>query len=149
MVRNYNINDLEQVMQIWLQANIEAHDFITKTYWEGNYEMVKDIMLAAKELGINIFVVEQDDDIKGFIGIRKGYIEGLFIKKDNQGQGMGRALVEQAKERFDELSLSVYEKNKDAIAFYQRQGFEIVSKGYNEETDEIEFLMKFRTREKI
>lgn len=32
MIREYRKEDLEPVMQIWLESNYEAHDFIDKDY---------------------------------------------------------------------------------------------------------------------
>jgi|ADurb_Val_02_Slu_FD_contig_31_443557_length_1925_multi_4_in_0_out_0_4 hypothetical protein len=42
MIRRFKIDDLDIVMKIWLESNIKAHDFISKSYWQGNYEVVKD-----------------------------------------------------------------------------------------------------------
>ena len=37
MVRRMEETDLDSVMQIWLESNIKAHDFIPKEYWENNF----------------------------------------------------------------------------------------------------------------
>ncbi len=34
MVRDYRPSDLDRILKIWLQANIQAHDFIDRSYWE-------------------------------------------------------------------------------------------------------------------
>ena len=60
MIRQFKKNDLSAVMQIWLDTNIKAHDFIPKEYWENNYEIVKEILPDAE-----IYVHE--DDTTGFI----------------------------------------------------------------------------------
>ena len=36
-IRAFQIADLEQVMQIWLDGNREAHPFIPDSYWEENF----------------------------------------------------------------------------------------------------------------
>ena len=41
MIRKYQKSDLEAVMQIWLEGNLDAHDFIDPSYWHDNYELVK------------------------------------------------------------------------------------------------------------
>lgn len=41
IIRNMNKDDIEPVMQIWLATNVQAHDFITETYWKGQFENVK------------------------------------------------------------------------------------------------------------
>ena len=32
MIRKFETKDTEQVMQIWLTANLDAHDFVAKEY---------------------------------------------------------------------------------------------------------------------
>ncbi|MEP6647074.1 MAG: GNAT family N-acetyltransferase [Saprospiraceae bacterium] len=59
-------------------------------------------------------------------------IERIYIDSKFQGSGFGAALIDQAKKRCKDLRLSylwlgVWEKNKDAIRFYQRHKFEIFS----------------------
>lgn len=143
MIRKYTKEDLEQVMKIWLETNVEAHAFIPKAYWEGRYEMVKETVASSLESEVQIFVAEDEGKIKGFIGLLDGYIEGLFVNKEWQKKGIGYQLVEHAKKDYTELSLKVYEKNEKAIAFYKRQGFEVIEQDYEEATNESEFLMKF------
>ena len=33
MIRKFRMEDLERVMELWLNTNIQAHDFILKEYW--------------------------------------------------------------------------------------------------------------------
>lgn len=33
MIRRLEEKDLEEVARIWLDSNIEAHSFISETYW--------------------------------------------------------------------------------------------------------------------
>lgn len=39
MIRQYNESDIDEVMYIWLDANINAHNFIHSDYWRSNYGM--------------------------------------------------------------------------------------------------------------
>ena len=41
MIRMFDACDLDQVMELWLNGNIEAHDFIPRNYWESNAPMVR------------------------------------------------------------------------------------------------------------
>ena len=43
MVREFQITDLERVAEIWLAANVRAHDFIPGRYWEGQLETVRTL----------------------------------------------------------------------------------------------------------
>jgi putative acetyltransferase len=44
VIRKFEIDDLTDVMRIWLESNNQAHDFIDESYWRGNFETVKDLL---------------------------------------------------------------------------------------------------------
>lgn len=41
MIRKCTPDDLDAVLQIWLETNIAAHSFIPESYWRGNLEAVR------------------------------------------------------------------------------------------------------------
>ena len=43
MIRALRPEDLDQVMQIWLDANLEAHCFLPESYWCDHMEEVRAI----------------------------------------------------------------------------------------------------------
>jgi GNAT superfamily N-acetyltransferase len=54
-------------------------------------------------------------------------LERLYVEPDVQGQGIGTALLEQAKAlRPGGLVLWVFQKNTGARRFYERHGFRLV-----------------------
>ena len=140
MIRQFKKNDLPAVMQIWLDTNIKAHDFIPKEYWESNYEIVKEILPDAE-----IYVHEDDtaDFIDGFIGLTDNYIAGIFVKEDKQSKGIGKQLLNYVKNIKPNISLSVYQKNTKAVRFYKREQFQIVSENVDDITNEKEFIMEW------
>lgn len=138
MIRTFSENDLFSVMQIWLDTNIKAHSFISQNYWIENYENVKNILPQAE-----IYVYEDDNtnQIDGFLGLTNAYIEGLFVREAIQSKGIGKQLLNYAKEIKSSLRLSVYQKNARAISFYKREQFVICSENNDERTNEKEFIM--------
>ena len=34
MIRKFENSDIDDIMQIWKNVNIEAHNFISKEYWK-------------------------------------------------------------------------------------------------------------------
>ena len=64
MVRDYRPSDLDRILKIWLQANIQAHDFIDRSYWEENSGLVRQLLPQAR-----VLVWEQGGEIQGFAGI--------------------------------------------------------------------------------
>lgn len=143
MIRKYEEKDLDIIMKIWQEENINAHNFISKKYWENNYEYVKSILPKAE-----ILVYTINENIVGFIGLNDNYIEGIFIKKDFQGKGIGTELLKYLMKEKEELSLRVYEKNSKAIKFYTNNSFKIKTKELDKNTGEYEYLMKWNSNNK-
>ena len=81
------------------------------------------------------------ENIVGFIGINENYIEGIFIDTNNQCKGIGTSLLNKVKENRDNLTLSVYKKNINAINFYKKNDFIITSENIDKDTAEIEYTM--------
>ena len=139
MIKEFKIENLEEVMEIWLQTNINAHDFIEREYWINNFDLVKKLLPDAK-----VYIFQEDNIIKGFIGvIEDGYIAGLFVKEKYQREGIGEKLLKYIKPKYNQLKLDVYSKNKNAIKFYLKNNFKIVNEKNNEDTNELEYEMIF------
>ena len=41
MIKEFKMDYLDEVMKIWLETNINTHDFIEKEYWINNFDLVK------------------------------------------------------------------------------------------------------------
>lgn len=136
MIRKMEKTDIQQVMQIWLNGNVEAHPFVPKDYWVSNYEMVREQLSEA-----DVLVYEADKEVQGFIGLVDSYIAGIFVDKKYRSMGVGKQLLEYVKKQYSSLSLSVYQKNKRAVAFYLREGFTVSTEGMDEETGNEEYTM--------
>lgn len=138
MIRKFKIDELDTVMKIWLETNIEAHDFINKNYWHGNYEMVKEMLPNS-----TIIVYEDNNMIQGFIGLMESYVAGIFIKTNSQSMGIGKELLDYVKEKHTALSLQVYKKNIRAVKFYLREDFVVVKEQIDDSTGEVELVLKW------
>lgn len=138
MVRNFKNADIDKIMEIWLNSNIEAHNFIDKSYWKKNFEMVKNALPQAE-----IYIYEENNNIMGFVGLVENYIAGIFVEKNFRGKGIGKKLLDYAKSIKNNLTLNVYEKNIDAGKFYKREGFTVEKFGIDKSTDEKEFMMSW------
>jgi len=140
MIQDFNISELEEVMKIWLDTNIKAHDFIPEQYWLNNFVLVKNLLPQA-----DIFVYQDNSRIQGFVGItNKSYIAGLFVTEQFQSRGVGSALIEQCKQLYLFLELDVYVKNEIAVDFYKKHGFKIQKEKINDDTKEKEYFMVWR-----
>ena len=139
MIREFQMDDINKVADIWLDTNIKAHNFIPAEYWKSNFKSVKEALLLAE-----VYVYEYDTEIQGFIGMNGEYIEGVFVSDEYQSQGIGARLLNYIKNNRDKLSLSVYQKNSRAISFYQREGFEIQCEALDEATGEKDYVMTWQ-----
>lgn len=136
-----DIADIDKVADIWLDTNVTAHSFISKQYWQNNFELVKELLLQA-----TVYVYEKNQEIQGFIGLNDEYIEGIFVSNKIQSHGIGKALLNYAKNKRNKLFLNVYQKNVRAIAFYHREGFEIQNNGFDDATKEKEYVMAWQRK---
>ena len=125
-------------MQIWLHGNLDAHAFIAASFWTEHFEMVHDLLPQAE---LYVHENEAPRQIDGFIGLTENHIEGIFVAKSARSKGIGRALLEYAKSRKPRLTLSVYQKNERALAFYRREQFAVHLEGIDEDTNEAEIQM--------
>lgn len=138
MIRKATKNDLNIIMNIWLSANVSAHNFISEEYWNNHFEEVRTAISSSE-----VYVFE-DSVIKGFVGLKGNYIAGIFIKEEFQSKGIGGKLISFLKTFKPELILNVYEQNENAVGFYEKHGFQISQKNEEEETGHIEYQMIWR-----
>ena len=138
MIRKFESRNLDAVMQIWLHSNLDAHAFIAASFWTEHFEMVHDLLPQAE---LYVHENENTGQIHGFIGLTENHIEGIFVAKAARSKGIGKALLEYAKPRKPCLTLSVYQKNERALAFYRHEQFVVQSEGIDEDTNEAEIQM--------
>lgn len=138
-IRPLEHGDIEPVMRIWLSGNVQAHPFVPAAYWEKNASAVREQIAQAE-----VFVLEADGAVRGFIGLTDDFIAGLFVDAPYRGMGIGRRLLEHAKARHAALSLSVYPQNRRAADFYAHAGFAVSEEGIDAETGCAEWIMTWR-----
>ena len=63
------------------------------------------------------------------------------MDKNYRSIGICTQLVNFVKEKYDTLSLNVYQENPRAVAFYQSEGFSVLSEGIDEDTSKKEYTM--------
>ena len=77
----------------------------------------------------NVSIAKIEERIVGFTELRDGWIEHLYVDPEFQNQGIGTSLMNYLKQLSPSgLTLWVFEENKGAIAFYEREGFVLVEK---------------------
>jgi GNAT superfamily N-acetyltransferase len=89
--------------------------------------------------------VARADGIAGFAAVEGNFLRCLYVARDWRGQGLGRALLDDAKARSTgNLRLWTFRANMRARRFYQREGFAEVQRtdgaGNEEGLPDIEML---------
>lgn len=139
MIRKLNEADIDKVMDIWMKSTIKAHDFISKEYWQNNYNTVKEVYIPMSET----FVYKDVQGIKGFISvINNEFIGALFVDIDFQGNGIGKQLIDYAVSKYGKLLLAVYKENKKSVEFYINRGFKIIEEQINDDSKHVEYIME-------
>lgn len=131
---------MDQIMDLWLQGNLDAHSFISRNYWLAN---VAEVRGAIKQSELYV-ATEHEDKIIGFIGLVNDYAAGLFVAANHRGHGIGSELLKVAIRTHPHLTLHVYEKNPRAFELYRRLGFKVISKQVDDETGEMGYSMEIQ-----
>lgn len=138
MIRNFQPQDLDRVMQLWLEGNLDAHGFIPADYWTSNAPVVRRLLVQAE-----ITVCELDSEIQGFVGMQGDYLAGIFVDKSHRSMGIGKRLLEHIKTSHPVFTLDVYQRNQQAVAFYLREGLSVIEESVDEDTGETDYTMKW------
>jgi len=119
LVRSYQPDDRDRLLEIWLKASRVGHGFLTEEDLARQSEIVRDTYLPTAEN----WVARRNGRVLGFIGLLDSYIGGLFVDPAAHGSGLGRALIDHAAAIRETLDVEVYSANEGALAFYGRCGF--------------------------
>lgn len=138
MIRKANTADFEKILKLWLESSVKAHSFIPSEYWEQMLPTIRDHYLPQS----NTYVYEDKRQIKGFISLMdNNFIGALFVHPLWQRSRIGTKLLRYVRRRRPNMSLRVFAQNKNALRFYQSQGFKAVSEHYDTFTRSSELLM--------
>lgn len=137
MIRQYQGSDIEAVLDIWLRASIEAHDFVAASFWESQLDNMRNLYIPGSETWVH----EEDGEVLGFYSLCDNHLAAIFVDPHAQRRGIGKQLIAHATSRRETLTLSVYQENWASCAFYLAQGFRIVSEQTEPHTGHMEYTM--------
>ena len=144
MITKMRIDQLDELMDIWLSVSYSAHAFIPADYWKASAPWVREHCFSRVET----YIEEEAGKVQGFLSVMPdGYIGALFVREGEQGKGVGRRLLTHCQARFDLLTLGVYKENIRAVAFYKRAGFSILTEQIDQSTGHGEYTMLWRRSE--
>jgi putative acetyltransferase len=137
MLRPYQPTDSDTVLDLWLKASIQAHDFVPETFWYEQLPAMRELYLPQAET----LVLEENGHVLGFASLREQRLAALFVSPSAQGRRLGRQLLDEAKRRRDNLELGVYRANTRAVAFYRANDFMTLEETRDPHTGQPELTM--------
>lgn len=118
-------NEYPQLTQVWEDSVRATHDFLPDSY----ISLLKNLLLSHYLHTVTLFCTRDAHlHITGFAGVSKFKLEMLFIDPAHRGHGLGKQLLAHGIEHFGIEELDVNEQNSQALGFYLKQGFEVISR---------------------
>lgn len=93
-------------------------------------------------------VARADGQILGFVASNDTSVAQLYVRVGHHRRGIGRRLLDEAKARSGgSLWLYAFARNAGACAFYERQGFAVVARGFepNWQLDDVKYAWTLST----
>ena len=85
-----------------------------------------------------VWVAERYGELAGICAFREGWIDHLYVHPEHLRTGIGAALLRKAKDANDRLQLWTFQRNENARAFYESQGFQMVKTTAGRDNEEQE-----------
>lgn len=128
MIRPYAGDDLDELLDLWYEASLIAHSFLTEEFLAIERVEIAEQWLPMAET----MVYEQEGRVVGFLAMIGNEVGGIFVHPDHQRRGIGRALMDRARNSRPLLELNVFEANEIGRAFYDAYGFRLVGRHMND-----------------
>lgn len=120
-----------QLLELWEQSVRATHHFLND---EQILKIRQQIIQHSYFDQVQLFHVEHQQQILGFMGIAGSKLEMLFISPGAFRQGIGSQLLQYALQ-LGVTEVDVNEQNPDATAFYLKHGFEMISRSETDSED--------------
>lgn len=121
----------QEVVDLWESSVRATHHFLKEEDILYFKPLILEQYLDAVELRC---FKDREHKIIGFFGVAENSLEMLFVHPDHIGQGIGKALLTYAIEKFDVKRVDVNEQNENAVRFYQYFGFKTIGRSVTDPT---------------
>lgn len=108
--------------ELWERSVRSTH------HWFDNADIdaLKPTLPAHIDAFSHLLIARVNEKTVGFIGVCGDFVNMLFVDADEQGKGIGSALLNEAEKRFGITSTSVLNDNAAALAFYEKRGYVMI-----------------------
>ncbi len=138
MIKRYEPADSDELVAIWQAASRLAHPFLSEEFLAQEALNLRDIYLPNAETHVSM----HEGRVAGFIAFLGNEIGGLFLDPALHGRGIGLAMLNHGRALKGELEAEVFTKNAIGRRFYDRAGFQELSRYLHEDTMQEVIRMK-------
>ncbi len=117
--------DAETITEILLTSRRRAMPYLRQLYTDAQARTwIEGHVLVECDVTVALLA----ERVVGFIAVRAGFLDHLYVTPDAQSRGVGSRLLAAAKAaRPDGLRLYVFQRNTNACGFYEKHGFTLVA----------------------
>jgi ribosomal protein S18 acetylase RimI-like enzyme len=140
IIVQYDPKYAEQTVKMWRNSKERAigqkeiHSFTSHIYFLNN--------ILPGQFQVDIALIEEK--VVGIIAYNETEINQLYVHVDYQGIGIGQLLLNKVKaQSTGKLRLYTFEVNKNAQLFYEKNGFRIIGRGYENEENLPDILFEW------
>ena len=123
LIRPYRLDDFDAVTILWRVAREKSLPDFQRSkgyFFYQDQDYFRNHVLVEN----NVWVVEMDHHPTAFMAMKNDFIDQLYIHPDYQRRGIGKALLDFARQRSPEhVWLYTLQVNVNARAFYEKNGF--------------------------
>lgn len=124
MIRKINEEEYPRLLEIWISAVENTHDFLKSE----DFEFYKENLPTYFQYVDLVGYYTTDNILVGFAGVADHNLEMLFIHNDYRGKGIGKELLNYAIKNLEVSKVDVNEQNKQAVDFYLYLGFKVINR---------------------
>jgi len=122
-LRNYADDDFAAVCRIYLEAKPDELRFESAAFDFTPLEQDAVLLAAFQQSEV---IVYDANGVQGFAAVFGGQLRALFVQRAARGQGVGQTLLDAVLQKAPGMiRLNVARSNRDAIRFYEKNGFTI------------------------
>lgn len=138
MIRKIREDDIVKVMSLWMKGNLKYHNFIDKDYWLEIFNNKKEELLNT-----DTFVYIENEKILGFISLNNQNVTDIYVDNNLLRTGIGTKLINYCKDLKENLEVTIFEKNINAILFFSSLDFKNMGIHINEKFNEKEYILRW------
>lgn len=137
-IEEFRLEHTDELVRMWRESFEFGVGIKDPHPIEEQRQYLLDVVIPNNAIRIALL----DDRIVGFIAASPSCLSQLYVRQDFHRRGIGARLLEWAKKQScGSLSLYTFERNTGARTFYERNGFTLVSRGFepNWQLDDLKY----------